>query len=309
MDLAAVRSLREESHFLFEHFKSEISRDNNINKTSYSYITALANCTSAKSGRLPIVSETVSGIEGIMNKLRLVIELHIDLGLKQISHNLKTICKEQSELMDKICVEMRSSLWFYMFALNSVSSVLQKVQREKDVFAAKAYKLAKIVSVLSKLEYDSKNNPDISDLLSNLTNNTKLYELEKPKEEEEEESFSKPVAELTDQQKQLKIDEQIELQIQYINNNPSLTDEQKEYRRQEILKSRKNVIATVTTKSGGVNSVAQAAPVNYNYIESIFVPNVGFVDKINVRKLEKYIKELQVSTVYLNHLNHVMFEI
>ena len=296
MDLAAIRSLREESRLLFEHIKSEVARDNKVNRVSYSNVTTLADCTGSKSDRLPIVSETVSGVEGLMNKLKLLIELHIDLGLKQISNNLRLICKEQSELLDKICVEMRSSIWCYMFALNSVSSVLQKVQREKDVFAAKAYKLAKIVSVLSKLEYDSKNNPDISELLSNLTNNSKLYEVEKVKVEEEEAIVPNAIAqEITPQQKQLKMDEQIELQIQYINNNPSLTDEQKEFRRQEILKSRKNFLTTTavvgTNKS---NNNTTVGPVNYNYMESIFVPNVGFVDKINVRKLEKYIKELQV---------------
>lgn len=82
-DEAGQKNLRIQAQHLFSHFKSEIKRDNDINKLNYDNITLLASYTanSSENVPLPLISETISGVEGIMKKLQMIIDLHVCLSL------------------------------------------------------------------------------------------------------------------------------------------------------------------------------------------------------------------------------------
>ena len=84
------------------------------------------------------------------------------------------------------------------------------------------------------------------------------------------------------------------MQISYVNNNPHLTDEEKEYRCQEIMKSRhmgSGTSAGGNTVKGQFSHGNKTTPM---YVDLEFVPEIGFVERINVTKLTKHIKNLQV---------------
>ena len=78
-DEIAQTNLRKQAEYLFIHFKDEIQRDNDTNCKNYNNLTILANYTANTGDNvpLPLISETMSGIEGVMKKLKMIIDLHV----------------------------------------------------------------------------------------------------------------------------------------------------------------------------------------------------------------------------------------
>ena len=299
-DIAAMRAIRQQSLHLFEHFKSEIERDNTTNKYLYDRVALLAEATSSKSSTVPYVTETLVGIEGIMSKLRFIIELHIDISLREISKNLKLMCKEQAELMDKVLVEMRSSLWFYIFSLNSVYNCLRAQHSEKQIYAEKSQQLARTVTSLTATNEKIESSESLIEMLDAFysegeeasralaMSGGKIAAAEEGRSKGQSKGQGKGRKELTEKEKQVLLDSEIHQAIQIVDSNPGLSEEDKEFRRAELLKSRRTghtpADGCLTAKYGNAG----------RFVETVFVPGHGFMERINARRLEKFIRELQV---------------
>jgi hypothetical protein len=290
--------LRQQSVHLFNHFKKEIDRDNSSNKALYDPLSVLAEATAQKRSTVPFVTETLYGIEGLMSKLQVMISLHIDVGLREISKNLRLMCKEQADLMDKILVEARASLWFYVFSLNSIYNVLKNQHTEKQIYAEKAYRLAVTVKELTHINEKTAKDETILQMLE------ELYPDEDkkvgPSSEQEilasdasDKQKAGAIKKLNAQQKQLMVDSEIQMAIELIENNPQLSAEDKEYRKSELMKSRRSGGGMVGTDARLSAKYGSAG----GFVETIFAPGIGFIERVSAKKLERWIRELKVELV------------
>jgi len=298
MDQAAARGLREQSVHIFNHFKKEIDRDNATKKSIYGPLAILAETTSQKRSTVPFVTETLYGIEGLMSKLQMIISLHIDIGLREISKNLRLMCKEQADLMDKILVETRTSLWFYVFSLNSVYNVLKNQHVEKQIYADKAYRLAKTVKELTHINEKTAKDETILQMLEELypdekKNEESMSEQEILESDRSEKQKAGAIKKLNAKQKQLLVDTEIQMAIELIENNPQLSEEDKAYRKCELMKSRRSGGGMVGTDAHLSAKYGAAG----GFVETIFAPGIGFIERVSAKKLERWIRELKLELV------------
>lgn len=319
MDQAAARGLREQSVHLFNHFKKEIARDNASNKPIYGNLTLLAEATSQKRSSVPMVTETLYGIEGLMSKLQMMITLHIDLGLREISKNLRLMCKEQADLMDKILLETRSSLWLYVFSLNSIYNVLKHQHMEKQIYANKSYQLAQMVKQLTTINEKTAKDETILQMLEELypdetgggggqRSHRSVVQCEQQKDSNNKQQKSAAgedgaagvIKKLTAQQKQLMLDTEIQMALELVDNNPQLSKEDKEYRKAELMKARHRQQQD-SGAGGGMAGTESHLSAKYGtaggFVETIFAPGIGFIERVSAKKLERWIRELKVELV------------
>ena len=152
-------------------------------------------------------------------------------------------------------VETRSALFCYIFSLNSVYNIIQSLYTEKDVYATKVHSLAGIVksvcavsgidaSISSEhtmnqiallypdIDMDNNNNGNNNNSNNNTSSNTNtstINEIDTIRQNEQQEQ----------EKRQLAVDKEIQIAIDTIESMPGLNDEEKSYRKQELLFQKK----------------------------------------------------------------------
>lgn len=313
---AANNQLRKQAVDLCNHLKNEVTRDNNTHSKLYESILALSQTESYGTEQLlPTVSDTLNAVEGIMNKFRVMIDLHLDICLREFATNMRVVCKDQAELAERITSEMRASLWCYMRSLHVVHLVIASLHQEKCEYARKARELALMVKRMCKMSEFNKTGDDSKELLNILATMEPVMD---DTLDFDRISFSSPthLKEIVDESrwrdsqvkengvdplkaKQLLVDQQIQYAIEAIESMEGLTEEEKDYRKQELLRSRAPGPAPTVTQGEGKNAaykLSTGVMGTQNFIEQHFVAGVGFVDRVNVKKLERHIRELEVIT-------------